>query len=292
MNSDPRVVKEALTYLFVPASEERKVTKALASEADAIILDLEDGVADSAKPSARRLLRDALASWRAGTRAEVWVRVNGSDPLLADDIACVDWPGVTGAVLPMAERSEPLHRLRAAGAARLLPLVETAAGLDALQQLATVEGVERFAIGTYDFALDIGLLAVADPDDVELIWQVRGDLVVKSRQLKLQPPIDGVYGRIDDEAGFRAVCERARRIGFGGKLLIHPRQIAIARETFTPTAADLQFAREIVAAYDAAVAERRGAIRVRGRMIDRPMVVRARALLSRWAEAGGRDTTG
>jgi citrate lyase subunit beta/citryl-CoA lyase len=281
MSTDRRVAPEALTYLFVPASEERKVSKALASDADAVILDLEDGVAEGEKPAARRLLRDALASWCAGARAAVWVRVNAADPHLTADIASVDWPRVAGAVVPMAESSAPLQRLRAAGAARLLPLIETAAGFAALHDLATVDGVDRFAIGTYDLALDLGLLAVADPDDVELIWQLRGELVLKSRQLELQPPLDGVYGPIDDEAGFRAVCERARRFGFGGKLLVHPRQIAIAREAFAPSADELQFAREIVAAYDTATGEGRGAIRVRGRMIDRPMVVRARALLGR-----------
>jgi citrate lyase beta subunit len=290
MSADDRVVGEALTYLFVPASEERKVTKALASDADAVILDLEDGVTESEKPSARRLLRDGLADWCGSTRAAVWVRVNGSDPHLTEDIASVDWARVAGAVLPMAEASAPLQRLRDAGAARLLPLIETAAGFDALQDLASIDGVDRFAIGTYDLALDLGLLAVSDPDDVELIWQLRGNLVLKSRQLELPPPIDGVYGRIDDDVGLRAVCERARRFGFSGKFLIHPRQIAIARETFAPSVDELQFARAIVAAYDAAAGVGRGAIRIRGRMIDRPMVVRARALLSSWAERRGSDS--
>jgi citrate lyase subunit beta/citryl-CoA lyase len=283
MSAADRVVTEAVTYLFVPASEERKVTKALASDADAVILDLEDGVAEGEKPAARRLLRDALARWCAGTRAAVWVRVNSADPHLTQDIASVDWARVAGAVFPMAEASAPLQRLRDAGAARLLPLIETAAGFDALHDLATIEGVDRFAIGTYDLALDLGLLTVADPDDGELIWQLRGALVLRSRQLNLQPPVDGVYARIDDDGGLRAVCERARRFGFSGKLLIHPGQIVIARETFAPSADELQFAREIVAAYDAAADEGRGAIRVRGRMIDRPMAVRARAFLGRWA---------
>jgi citrate lyase beta subunit len=284
MSADDRVVAEALTYLFVPSSEERKVAKALASDADAVILDLEDGVAETEKPAARRLLRDALANWCAATRATVWVRVNGRDPHLTEDIAAVDWARVAGAVVPMAEVNVPLQRLKDAGAARLLPLIETAAGFAALPDLAAIDGVDRFAIGIYDLALDLGLLAVADPDHVELIWQLRGELVLKSRQLKLPPPIDGVYGRLDDQAGLRAVCERARRYGFSGKLLIHPAQITIAREAFAPTGDELQFARAVVTAYEAAASDGRGAIRVRGQMIDQPMVARARALLSRWSE--------
>ena len=272
----------AITYLFVPAAEERKVAKALASDADAVILDLEDGVAEAQKRTARAMLRESLTHWSRSTRSEVWVRVNNTEAHFAEDVASIEWHAVAGAVLPMAESRTPLAELRAAGATRLLALIETAAGFRALDELATVDGVERFAIGTYDLTLDFGLLGVADPDELELMWQVRGQLALASRQLNLQPPLDAVYGRIDDDAGLRAVCTRARSFGFGGKLLVHPRQIAIAREAFRPSADELQFAREIVDAYDSAIGAGRGALRVRGRMIDRPMVLRARALLGRW----------
>jgi citrate lyase subunit beta/citryl-CoA lyase len=275
------VAHDAVTLLFVPAAEERKVAGALASDADAVILDLEDGVADSEKTAARRLLGDSLAAWTASTRAQVWVRVNNSDAHFSEDVAAVDWRSIAGAVLPMAETREPLQRLRHAGAGRLLPIIETAASFARLDELASVEGVERFALGTYDLALDLGLFAVADPDDVELMWQLRGTLALRSRQLALRPPVDAVYGRIDDDLGLRTVCARARGFGFGGKLVIHPRQIAIVRDAFAPTADELEFAREIVAAAEAAARDGRGAVRVRGRMIDKPMVARARTLLAK-----------
>src|SRR5262249_49945972 len=112
-------------------------------------------------------------------------------------------------------------------------------------------------------------------------WQIRGDLVVRSRALGLQAPLDGIYAAVADDEGFRAVCARAFRLGYGGKLLVHPRQVAIARSVFEPDADALQLAIETIAAYDTAVANGRGAIRVRGRLVDRPMVDRARALVAR-----------
>jgi citrate lyase subunit beta/citryl-CoA lyase len=163
-----------------------------------------------------------------------------------------------------------------------MPLIETVAGFGALSDLAKVRGVVRFAIGTFDLALDLGLWAVADPDDSELVWQLRGTLVVESRRLGLASPVDGVYERLDDEAGLRAVCERALRIGYSGKLIIHPRQIAVVRSVFEASNEELQFAREVVEAYEQAKLAGRGAIQVRGHMIDGPMVARARGLLARW----------
>ena len=266
------------TYLFVPAHEERKVAKALASDSDAVILDLEDSVPDSEKTAARLVVRDRLPALGAGGNTEIWVRVNGSGTELSQDVAAVNWSSVTGALLARAEHAESLHLLTQAGVKRLIPLIETAAGLGALDQLATVPGVERFALGTFDLVLDLGLLTVSNPDDAELVWQVRGTLAIESRRLGLSPPIDGVYGAIDDDEGLRAVCERALRFGFSGKLVVHPRQIRIVQSVFALNREELQFAREVVAAYDAALIEGRGAIRVRGRLIESTMVARARAL--------------
>src|SRR5207247_3203534 len=120
--------------------------------------------------------------------------------------------------------------LERAGARQILLLIESAAGLEAFSMLARVsQRVARAAIGTWDLALDLGLVGVDDPDDSELIWQIRGDLVVRSRALGLQPPLDGIYAAVDDDDGLAAVCMRSFRLGYGGKLLIHPRQIPIAR---------------------------------------------------------------
>lgn len=260
----------------------------MASGCDAAILDLEASVPEREKEVARRAICECLQTIPRVDGPEVWVRVNSGAEFTAD-VEKIDWRQVAGAVVPKAEDPDVLHTLKRAGAKSLIPLIESAAGFGALNRLAQVPSVERFAIGTWDLSLDLGLFAVSDPDDSELIWQLRGTLVVKSRELGLKAPVDGVYTRLQDDTGFHAVCERVLRLGYGGKLLIHPNQIATAQSVFErsgrPDAEELQAAREVVDAYERAERTGRGAIQVRGQMIDRPIVEKARALLARWPGA-------
>lgn len=272
-----------VTWLFVPATEDRKVAKAMQSDADAVILDLEDSIADGMKDTARDHLAGYLRSQPpAAMGPQVWVRVNGSDPAFAADVSAIPWESVRGAVLPKAERAESVRRLIDAGARRVLPIIESAAGFNALARLVEAGGVDRFAIGTWDLAIDLGIVAVR-PDDSELVWQLRGDIVLASRQLSLPPPIDGVHAQFDDDEGLKILSERAHRMGFGAKLLIHPRQIPIVRSVFRPDDGALQHARDVVKAYEDAAREGRGAVQLNGEMIDRPVVERARALLIRYS---------
>jgi citrate lyase subunit beta/citryl-CoA lyase len=274
---------QPVTYLFVPATEERKVAKALHSEADAVILDLEDSITDANKDSARQYLAEYLAAQPpAATGPQAWVRVNGSDPTFTADVKAIKWESVWGAVLPKAESSEKVRTLINAGAKRVLPIIESAAGFSAIPALVAAGGVERFAIGTWDLSIDLGIVAVR-PDESELIWQLRGELVLASRQLALPPPVDGVHVQFDDDAGLKSLSERAHRMGFGAKLLIHPRQISIVRSVFRPDEQTLQHARDVLRVYDEAVRDGRGAVQLNGEMIDRPVVERARALLARWS---------
>jgi citrate lyase subunit beta/citryl-CoA lyase len=162
-------------------------------------------------------------------------------------------------------------------------MIESAAGFKMLEQLAAVPAVERFALGTWDLLVDLSLLAVSDPDESELIWQLRGQLVLASRQLRLRPPIDGVCASLEDDERFFNLCKRVHQLGYGGKMLVHPRQVAIASTVFGPEEGRLQFAREVVAEYERAATLGVGVVRVRGLMIDRPMVEQARALLNHWS---------
>jgi citrate lyase subunit beta/citryl-CoA lyase len=273
-----------LTYLFVPANEPRKTARAIESGADAVIFDLEAAVPGSEKEAARRAIREQLALTRLRGGPELWVRVNAPGPEFDADLRAIDWDQVDGVVVAQAENPEPVRLLQNAGARSVLPLIETARGFRTLENLAQMDAVTRFGIGTWDLVVDLGLIAVADPDDSELIWQLRGQLVVVSRQLGLAPPIDGVYARLDDEIGLRAICERAYRLGYGGKLLVHPRQIPVAKAVFEPTEDRLQVARAIIDAFEHAALSGIGVIRVGERMIDRPMVEQARALLARRQE--------
>jgi citrate lyase subunit beta/citryl-CoA lyase len=271
----------------VPAHEDRKVEKALLSDADTVILDLEDSVPESEKDNARC----AVGRWLDWSRRDagcsnVWVRVNEADsPHFARDLVGVPWDRVAGAVVPKAEDPQACAQLDAAGAPKIILLVESVHGLASLERLvAATPRVHRLAIGTFDLCCDLGLVTVDDPDDSELIWQIRGQLVIESRRLGLEAPIDGIFARLDDDDGLRRVCERVMRMGYGGKLLIHPGQIPVAASVFVPKSETLEMARDVVAVYDAAMADGRGAISVGGRLVDRPMVARARAMLARWEE--------
>jgi citrate lyase beta subunit len=252
----------------------------------AVIFDLEASVPTARKQRAREAVQQHLQASRRPGGPELWVRVNGVAPEFDRDVAHIDWSKADGAMLAQAEDPERLTRLAEAGAKRLLPLIESATGFAALSRLAAVPGVARFAIGTWDLVVDLGLLSISDPDESELIWQLRGALVVASRQAGLLPPIDGVYARLDDEAGFERACRRAERLGFGGKLLVHPGQLQVANAVFGPDPGRLRIAREIITAYERAERHGVGVVRVRGEMVDRSMAERARALLARWPDTG------
>src|SRR5262245_26725603 len=187
-----------VTYLFVPGTEDRKIAKAMQSDADAVILDLEDSIADDMKDVAREHLAAYLRSYQPGSSGpQVWVRVNSSDSIFSADLKAIPWNKIYGAVLPKAEHVENVKALIDAGAHRILPIIESAAGFNALTRLAGTGNVERLAIGTWDLAIDLGIIGVR-ADDSELIWQLRGHLVLASRQLDLPPPVDGVHGQFDD----------------------------------------------------------------------------------------------
>jgi citrate lyase beta subunit len=272
-----------VTYLFVPATEDRKVAKAMQSDADAVILDLEDSIADDMKDSARDHLADYLRGYEpASTGPQIWVRVNSPERLFTADVNAIPWDKVHGAVLPKAESAESVNALTGAGAKRVLPIIESAAGFTALARLVEAGNVERFAIGTWDLAIDLGIVAIR-PDDSELIWQLRGDLVLASRQLNLPPPIDGVYAQFDDDEGLRNLSERSHRMGYTAKLLIHPRQIPVVNSVLRPDDRVLEHARAVIRIYEDAIRAGRGAIQLNGEMIDRPVVERARAILRRFS---------
>ena len=269
-----------VTFLFVPAHEERKTDKAFTIGSDAVILDLEDGVPPDQRDAARAAVARRLARLNG---VETWVRVNSSGDDLEDDLRAIDLSRAAGVVLPKAELPAAVAALERAGAQQLLLLVETAAGLEAVPALARASRLfTRVAIGTWDLALDLGLSGMADPDESELIWHSRRELVIRSRIAGLPPPVDGVYTAIDDDEGLAVVCRRVFELGYGAKLLVHPRQVPIARACFRPDADALRLADETIAAYEQSLAGGRGVIRVRGRMVDRPMVERARALSARF----------
>jgi len=269
------------TALFVPATRPERIPKALASGADTVIVDLEDAVEHLAKDSAREALCDFL-----GTHpdARLWVRVNdAATPWHADDLAgCLDRPAVAAVMLPKAENAAQIKHVAQATGAAVVPIIETASGVLNLAEIAAAPGVARLAFGSLDYALDLGLTADSAGEAV-LLGHARAQVLLHSRAAGLPAPLDGVYPDIQDIVGLRTAATRARDMGFAGMLCIHPAQIALVHEAFLPPAADVDWARRVVRAYQEAGA---GAFRFEGKMVDAPVVARARQVLARAGERG------
>jgi citrate lyase subunit beta/citryl-CoA lyase len=258
----------ARSLLFVPGSRPDRFDKALAAGADAVVVDLEDAVAPGDKDRAR----DALATWLAPDRSVI-VRINGADTAwFRGDLALCGRPGIAAVMLPKAERAEEIAAVRDAGARAVLPLVESAAGFAALPAIAGAPGVQRLAFGSLDFQIDLGM---RDALEDELLF-FRSQLVLASRLAELQPPVDGVSTAIDDADRLREDVLRARRLGFGGKLCIHPRQVEGVNRHFAPGEAERAWAQRVL---DAAAASGGAAVAVDGKMVDKPVILRAQAIV-------------
>lgn len=255
------------SYLFVPGHRPDRFDKACAAGADQVIIDLEDAVPPADKVAARA----ALAAWLSPER-RVLVRINGADSeWFEDDLTLCAMPGVAGIVLPKAERAADLATLAAAGAPAILPLVETALGLWNCPVLARMERVERLVFGAIDFCLDLGI-----QEGHEQLLYARSQLVLASRVAGIAAPVDGVTTAFDDPGLVRADTLRARGLGFGAKLCIHPKQVATVNDAFVATLDELAWAGRVLAANDAA---RGAAVAVDGRMVDRPVVRIAQQML-------------
>jgi citrate lyase subunit beta/citryl-CoA lyase len=256
------------SLLFVPGSRPDRFAKATAAGADDVIIDLEDAVAPTEKAQAREAVRAWLS---AGNSA--MVRVNGADtPWFSEDLSLCALAGVTAVVLPKAERATDVLRLSGAGAKGVLPLVETAVGIDALDEIARAPNVLCLAFGSLDLQVDLGMRGASEDD----LGYFRSRVVLASRLANLPPPIDGISPAIDDVETLRVDVARSRRMGFGGKLCIHPRQIAEVHVGFAPTAEEREWARKIV---DAVKAAGGAVVNVDGKMVDKPVLLRAEAIL-------------
>jgi citrate lyase subunit beta/citryl-CoA lyase len=271
----------ACTFLFVPGDRPERHARALASGAGGVIVDLEDAVASERKDAARAQLAESFAALSGAAHSRLLVRVNACDtPWHAHDLALVGRLAaqglLAGVMLPKAERAKDLTALaQAVGpAAALLPLIETVAGLDAVDALAASPQVLRLVFGHLDFQADAGL--ACGPDEAELV-PVRLALVLASRRAALAPPIDGITADWRDTARLTAEASRARRSGFGAKLCIHPEQVASVHAAFMPSTDELAWARRVC---DAVRTAGGGVINLDGRMVDAPVVKLAQRLLA------------
>jgi citrate lyase subunit beta / citryl-CoA lyase len=265
------------SYLFVPGNRPDRFAKACAAGADAVIIDLEDAVPPAEKAAAR----EAVADWLDPAHP-VLLRVNSAvTEWFAGDAALCRKPGVAAVMLPKTEQPDHVQRLEeiAGGHVPVLPMIETAGGFSKALEIACDPSAIRLVFGALDFQLDLGIQGDTD----ELLY-FRSHLVLISRLARIAAPVDGINTEIDDPERLRATTLRAIRLGFGGKLCIHPKQIPHVNACFQPTEEDIEWAKRVL---DAATASRGAAVAAGGELVDRPIIVRAERILR---DADGRGS--
>ncbi len=271
------------SWLYVPADDASRLAKAAGRGADALIVDLEDGVAPSAKSAARDNLRAFLAD--APSPPAVWVRITSEPEGLELDLDACLHDNVAGIVLAKAGDPAQIANVVArlgqlSGAPRgVMPLIETGRAVFNVADIAGVPGVTQLQVGEADLRADLGI--TFGPDESELLV-VRQRVVIVSSALDLLPPVAPVSVEFRDLDAFRASTQALARMGYIGRACIHPAQIEIAHEVFTPTDEQISAARALVSAAEAAAAEGRGAFTDdSGRMVDEAVVRHARRVLAR-----------
>ncbi len=286
----PRDVTEVLriarSFLFVPGDRPDRIGRALASDADGVIVDLEDAVRADQKDAARSVVRTLRVG--PGGRPLVLVRVNAfGSAMFADDVEAALEGGAAAVMVPkfvpgpqagaIHDALTAIEQARGVPATPVVGLVESAVGVRGLSSpVALPARFVRLAFGAADYFADLGLSYQPSGTHIEFAM---ASLVIASAAAGLGSPLASPHFALDDEAGLTAASGHARDLGFGGALCIHPAQLAIVNEEFRPTAAELLQAQRVVDAWEDPAHSTRGAIRVDDRLIDEAMVRRARQIL-------------
>src|SRR5579863_6276165 len=276
------------SMLYVPADNEHRVGKAFQSGADAVIVDLEDAVAVSRKVEARNALAHLLAQERP---CPAYVRVNSmATPSCLEDIEAAVAAGADGISLPMVEHSDQLYAVswiisqlelkygHEAGSIDLLPVLETGAGLqNAAQVLAGHPRVRHAGLGVGDLQLSLGL--EVGPDEAE-VWPYRRMLVLASNAAGLDAPLDTVYLDLKNLDGLRDASLASKRAGFQGRRVIHPNQVDVVNEAYSPTSEEIERAERIVQEFNEAEASGLASMRVGEDFVDYPIAEKAARVLA------------
>ena len=277
------------SMLYVPATSEKFIEKAHERGADAIKIDLEDAVALAEKPRARTLVRSA-AKMVARGGADVLVRINRPLRMAVDDLEASVWPEVHGLVLPKVESADHIgflaeiiteledERDMQRGHIKLMALIETPRGYSNVRDIAhSSERLSAIALGQEDFSAEMGMV---EPEGMSLLSYYQ-TVQVAAREAGILPiGYPGSIAEFTDLELFKSNALIARKLGFDGGACIHPKQVPILNEAFTPTDEEIDRSERMVAAYDAAMAAGDGAVAFEGKMIDVPVVARAERILS------------
>ncbi|RJR53223.1 MAG: CoA ester lyase [Desulfobacteraceae bacterium] len=277
--------------LFVPGNRPDRVDKAMATSADLVIMDMEDAVPVAEKAAVRPTVREKIALHRG---RGIMVRVNALDTgLTGPDLEGVVAPGLDAILLPKVQTPEDIERMGRlmsqaelgaglqTGTLGLMALIETALGVGNVFAIAAARTsplrLRTLAFGAADFSLDMGFRLTKTGEELAF---PRARIAVACRAGGIDPPLDTPY-MIDlkDREAFEADARRGQRLGFGGKLCIHPNQVDFCNTLFSPTAEEIAFAEKVVAAFERAEADGRAAIQLDGKFIDYPVFVQSRRLL-------------
>ncbi|MGE0821319.1 MAG: CoA ester lyase [Candidatus Binatia bacterium] len=284
------------SLLFVPASSEKFFAKAKESPADTLIFDLEDAVAPERKSAARETMKEVLRD--AGfAKFERTVRINALDtPYFLDDVLAMVEAGADGLVVPKTNSVDGIQfvdRLvglteqrcgRPAGSVVLMPLFEQPDAIgNAFAIAKATPRIAAVAFGHGDFSLAMGIKAAPSTDGV--VFHARCQVVMAAKAAGIAP-IDNVFLDIPNLEGLKSETRQGQQLGYEGKACIHPNQVDPVNAVYTPTAEEVEYARELVAAFEQAVAEGKGAVAFRGRMIDGPIADIERIVLERARKAG------
>ena len=284
------------SLLFVPSNRENMVKRAHETPADVIVLDLEDAVTPDMKASAREGLRVSIESLKAAGKT-VHVRINHLDTgHTRDDLIAAIGPGLDAILYPKVEapadvrdldvliREQELHKDGVKpGQTALIPMIESARAVLRCEEIAQASSrIAGLTMGGEDYAADLGVARTPEGRELDHIRHVIVNVCVAYKLT----PFDGIYAALHDEAGLRADAAFSRSIGFKGKYIIHPEQAVPVNEAFSPTPDEVASAQRIVTAFDEALKQGVGTIQVDGKMIDAPVVKRARDLVA-YAKAIG-----
>jgi citrate lyase subunit beta / citryl-CoA lyase len=263
-------------FLFVPGTRPERFLKALDSGASGVVLDLEDAVAEEDKDVARNAIRNAWPQFSDEQKQRLVIRTNSpGSKFYSADLMLAQELKVGCLLIP---KSESLDQINGAALVlpntAIIPMIETAIGLDRLREIANSNQVLRLALGNLDLQADLGM--ICDAQETEL-QTARYQIVLASRLAQIAPPIDGVTPSTDDLPRITEDAERAKRMGFGAKLCIHPKQVAIVQAAFMPTEEEVNWAQSVIQADQAS---KGGAVKLDGKMIDRPVVLLAKRTLA------------
>lgn len=276
------------SWMFVPGHRQKMIDKALGLNADAVMLDIEDGVAPNEKDAARKNIAESLGREKAPSSPARYVRINAIGHARMDaDLEAVVRPGLEGLVCPkvdtpdevrkvdviLSEREPKMKMTR--GSVKLLIAIESPKGLlNAPAIAASSARVVGIIFGAEDYGREIGLPAVREGEARDLIY-ARSAIVVAAASAHVQA-VDGVWVDLNDSQGLLGFAKQSRRLGFSGMSLIHPLQIDPINTVFSPTAEEIDYCRKVLQAFDEANARGDGSIAFGGQLIDRPIVERAR----------------